>query len=188
MKTLLVLGLALCAAVGARAETQTFLTYDFEVEDGSVLPELRVAYETQCKLDGGRDNAILLLHGAIGDRHAFDPAIGPGKTFDTNKYFVITVDAIGGGGSSSPKDGLGQDFPRYTIRDMMAAQHALISRGLELATLRAVGGSGVGSFISLEWGRQHPEQDRILTLLVPSPKAAVNFQITVDLMTSVIAL
>src|SRR5438552_2130896 len=188
MKTLLVLGLALCAAVGARAETQTFLTYDFEFEDGSVLSELRVAYETQGKLDGGRDNAILLLHGASTDRHAFDTVIGPGKTFDTNKYFVITVDAIGGGGSSAPKDGLGQDFPRYTIRDMMAAQHALVSRGLELTTLRAVGGSSTGSFVSLEWGIHHPEMVRSLILLTPSPKAEANFQLTVDLMTAVVAL
>ena len=188
MKTLLVLGLALCAAVGARAETQTFLTYDFEFEDGSVLSELRVAYETQGKLDGGRDNAILLLHGASTDRHAFDTAIGPGKTFDTNKYFVITVDAIGGGGSSSPKDGLGQDFPRYTIRDMMAAQHALVSRGLELATLRAVVGSGMGSFAGLEWGIHHPEMVRSLILLLPSPKAGPNFQLAIDLTTAAIAL
>src|SRR3984893_3645038 len=188
MKTLLVLVLALCAAVGAHAETQTFLTYDFEFEDGSVLPELRVAYETQGKLDGGRDNAILLLHGASSDRHAFDPAIGPGKTFDTNKYFVITVDAVGGGGASSPKDGLGQDFPRYTIRDMMAAQHALVTRGLELATLRAVGGSAMGSFVSLEWGIHHPEMVRSLILLVPSPKADRSFRLAVDLMTSVVAL
>ena len=108
MKTLLALVLALCAAIGARAETQTFLTYDFEFEDGSVLPELRVAYETHGNLDGGRDNAILLLHGTSGDRHAFDPAIGPGKTFDTNKYFVITVDAIGGGGSSSRRTDWGR--------------------------------------------------------------------------------
>src|SRR5947209_20509178 len=114
--------------------------------------------------------------------------IGPGKTFDTDKNCVITVDAIGGGDSSSPKEGLGQDFPRYTIRDMMTAQHALVTRGLELATLRAVGGSSMGSFVSLEWGVHHPQMVRSLILLVPSPKAAVNFQITVDLMTSVIAL
>ena len=97
MKALLVLVMVLCAGIGARAETQTFLTYDFEFEDGSVLPELRVAYETRGRLDGGRDNAILLLHGTSADRHAFDPMIGPGKTFDTNKYFVITADPIGGG-------------------------------------------------------------------------------------------
>ena len=188
MKTLLVCALALCAATTARADTQTFLAYDFEFENGSVLPELRVAYETHGNLDPGRDNAILLVHGTSGNRHAFDPVIGPGKTFDTNKYFVIAVDAIGGGESSSPKDGLGQDFPRYTIRDMMAAQHALVTRGLELSTLRAVGGSSMGSFVGLEWGIHHPEMVRSLILLVPSPKAEANFQLTVDLMTSVIAL
>src|SRR6516164_7875609 len=188
MKTLLAFALVLWAAIAARAETQTFLTYDFEFENGSVLPEVRVAYETHGDLDPGRDNAILLVHGTSGDRHAFDPVIGAGRTFDTNKYFVITVDAIGGGESSSPKDGLGQDFPRYTIRDMMAAQHALITRGLDLATLRAVGGSSMGSFVSLEWGIHHPEMVRSLILLVPSPKAEANFQLTVDLMTAVIAL
>jgi homoserine O-acetyltransferase len=172
----------------ARAEPQIFNVYDFAFEDGSVLPELRVAYETHGKLDGGRDNAILLLHGTSGNRHSFDAMIGPGKTFDTNKNFVITVDAIGGGDSSSPKDGLGQDFPRYTIRDMMAAQHALVTRGLELTTLRAVGGSSMGSFEALEWGVHHPEMVRGLILLVPSPRAEANFQLTVDLMTSVIAL
>ncbi|MBV8133833.1 MAG: alpha/beta fold hydrolase, partial [Alphaproteobacteria bacterium] len=187
-KTLLAFALVLCAAGPARAETQTFLAYDFEFENGSVLPELRVAYETHGNLDPGRDNAILLVHGASGNLHAFDPLIGPGKTFDTNKSFVITVDAIGGGESSSPKDGLGQDFPRYTIRDMMQAQHALVTRGLELSTLRAVGGSSMGSFVSLEWGIHHPEMVRSLILLVPSPKAEANFQLTVDLMTSVIAL
>jgi homoserine O-acetyltransferase len=188
MKTLLTFALVLCAAISARADTQTFLTYDFEFEVGSVLPELRVAYETHGNLDPGRDNAILLVHGTSGDLHAFDPVIGPGRTFDTNKYFVITVDAIGGGESSSPKDGLGQDFPRYTIRDMMAAQHALVTRGLELSTLRAVAGSSMGSFVSLEWGIHHPEMVRSLILLVPSPKAEVSFQLTVDLLTSVIAL
>ena len=188
MKMLLAFALTLCIAANAQAEPQTFLLYDFEFENGSVLPELRVAYETQGKLNAGRDNAIFLVHGTMGDRHAFDSTIGPGKTFDTEKNFVITVDAIGGGDSSSPKDGLGQDFPRYTIRDMMAAQHALVSRGLELSTLRAVGGSSMGAFVSLEWGIHHPEMVRSLILLVPSPKAEANFQLTIDLMTSVIAL
>jgi homoserine O-acetyltransferase/O-succinyltransferase len=188
MKTLLAFAAAACVAASARAEPQIFNVYDFEFENGSVLPELRVVYETHGKLNAGRDNAILLVHGTSADRHAFDPVIGPGRTFDTDKHFVITVDAIGGGDSSSPKDGLGQDFPRYTIRDMMAAQHALVTRGLELATLRAVGGSSMGSFVSLEWGIHHPEMVRSLILLVPSPKAEASFRVPVDLMTSVIAL
>jgi homoserine O-acetyltransferase len=188
MKLLLALALTLCGAPAVHGETQTFLAYDFEFETGAVLPELRVAYETYGTLNTARDNAILLVHGTSGNRHSFDAMIGPGKTFDTGKNFVITVDAIGGGDSSSPKDGLGQDFPRYTIRDMMRAQHALVTRGLELSTLRAVGGSSMGSFVSLEWGIHHPEMVRGLILLVPSPKAEANFQLIVDLMTSVIAL
>lgn len=188
MKAFLAVTLAVGVATAARAEPQLFNTYDFEFEDGAVMPELRVAYETHGTLSPGRDNAILLVHGTSSNRHAFDAMIGPGKTFDTDKNFIITVDAIGGGDSSSPKDELGQDFPRYTIRDMMAAQHALITRGLELTTLRAVGGSSMGSFVSLEWGIHHPEMVRSLILLVPSPKAERNFQLTVDLMTSIIAL
>jgi homoserine O-acetyltransferase/O-succinyltransferase len=134
------------------AEPQIFNVSDIVFENGSVLPELRIAYETLGKLGPGRDNAILLLHGTSDNRHCFDAMIGPGKTFDTDKNFVITVDAIGGGDSSSPKDGLGQDFPRYTIRDMMAAQHALVTRGLELTTLRAVGGQLDGVFRSPRMG------------------------------------
>jgi len=188
LKAFLAVALGVCVAAGARAEPQIFNVYDFEFENGSILPELRVAYETHGTLSAGRDNAILLVHGTSGSRHSFDAMIGPGRTFDTDKNFVVTVDAIGGGDSSSPKDGLGQDFPRYTIRDMMAAQHALVTKGLELTTLRAVGGSSMGSFVTLEWGIHHPEVVRSLILLVPSPKTEPNFQLVVDLMTSVIAL
>jgi homoserine O-acetyltransferase/O-succinyltransferase len=188
MRFFLALALALCVAAGGHAEPQSFMAYDFQFEDGSVLPELRIAYETKGRLNAGRDNAILLVHGTSGNRHAFDPIIGPGKTFDTDKNFVITVDAIGGGDSSSPKDGMGQDFPRYTIRDIMTAQHALVTRGLELATLRAVGGVAMGSFVCLEWGIHHPGMVRSLLLLIPSPKAETNYQLVIDLMTSIIAL
>jgi homoserine O-acetyltransferase/O-succinyltransferase len=188
VRILLALAFAGCVSTTAHAELQTFNIYDFEFENGAVVPELRVAYETRGKLNAGRDNAILLVHGTSGDHRAFDAIIGPGKTFDTDRNFVITVDAIGGGDSSSPKDGLGQDFPRYSIRDMVAAQHALVTRELELTTLRSVGGSSMGSFVSLEWGIHHPEMVRSLVLLVPSPKAEANFQLAVDLMTSVIAL
>jgi homoserine O-acetyltransferase len=71
---------------------------------------------------------------------------------------------------------------------MMTTQLALVSRGLELATLRAVGGSGMGSFAGLEWGIHHPQMVRSLILLVPSPKAGPNFQLAIDLMTAAIAL
>jgi homoserine O-acetyltransferase len=179
---------ALCAASAPAAAPQLFSLDDFAFEDGSVLPDLRIAYDTRGTLSPARDNAILLMPGAIADRHVFDPLIGSGKMFDTDRYFVITIDPVGGGESSSPADGLGQDFPRYTIRDMMEAQHALVSRRLGIARLRALVGVSMGSFVALEWGIHHPESVASLILLAPSPKADAGFRLTVDLISATIAL
>ena len=179
---------ALCAAGAPAAAAQFFTLSDFAFEDGSVLPDLRIAYETHGTLSQARDNAILLMPGATGDHRAFDLLIGPGKMFDTDRYFVITIDPVGGGESASPADGMGQDFPRYTIRDMMEAQHALVSRGLEITRLRALVGLSMGSFVALEWGIHHPESAASLILLAPSPKADAGFRLTIDLISTVIAL
>src|SRR6266436_9929536 len=185
---LLIACLAICGAGAARAAPQLFTILDFQFEDGSVLPDVHIAYETRGTLSPSHDNAILLIPGALGDRHVFDAAIGPGKTFDTDKYFVVTVDPIGGGESSSPAEGMGQDFPRYTIRDMMEAQHALVSHHLEIARLRALVGLSMGSFVALEWGIHHPESVASLILLAPSPKADAGFRLTIDLISGTIAL
>jgi hypothetical protein len=93
MKGILAGRLTVCLATGARPCRKPSWPKFFKFENGSVLPELRVAYETYGNLNPGRDNAILLVHGTNGNRHAFDPLIGPGKTFDTGEDFVITVDA-----------------------------------------------------------------------------------------------
>jgi homoserine O-acetyltransferase len=179
---------AVIAATAAHAENQVFSLYDFQFEDGIIMPELRIAYETHGKLAPGRDNAILLLHETLRDHHAFDDLIGPGKVFDTNKYFVIAADAIGGGESSSPDEGTGQDFPRYTIRDVMAAEYGLVSSGLGLTQLHAIVGRSMGAFIGLEWAVQHPEMPGGLVLLAPSARSDANYQVIIDLMTSAIAL
>jgi homoserine O-acetyltransferase/O-succinyltransferase len=186
-------GLAMLAAAAAvsapaQADTQIFSLNDFQFEDGSIMPELRIAYETQGTLLPARDNAIVLLHDALTDHHAFDAWIGPGKLFDTNRYFVITIDAIGGGESSSPGDGKGQDFPRYTIRDVMTAEYALVTRGLGLARLRAIVGRSMGAFVALEWAIHHPEMPKGLVLLAPAARSDANFQVVIDLLSSTVAL
>jgi len=186
-------GLALFAAMlgggpTVRAESQAFSLYDFQFEDGTILPELRIAYETQGTLSPAHDNTIVLLHDTGADHHAFDAVIGPGKLFDTDKYFIVAADAIGGGESSSPVDGKGQDFPRYTIRDMMNAEYALVSKGLGLKRVKAVVGRSMGAFLALEWAVQHPDMPRSVVLLAPSPRSDANFQVVVDLMISTVAL
>ncbi len=130
----------------------------------------------------------MLLHDALEDHHAFDSLIGPGKTFDTNRYFIIAVDAIGGGESSAPSDGAGQDFPRYTIGDMMAAEYALVSRGLGLTRLRAVVGRSMGAFIALEWAAQHSEMAQAVVLVAPAPRSDANLQVVIDALVSAVAL
>jgi len=178
---------AFCAVAASAATARLHTLHDFAFEDGSVLPDLRIAFETHGTLSPAKDNAILLMPGAITDRHAFDPLIGPGKMFDTNRYFIVAVDPVGGGESSSPADGLGQDFPRYTIRDMMVAQHALVSKGLGIARLRALVGMSMGSFVALEWGIHYPESAASLILLAPSPKTDAGFRLTIDLINTTIA-
>jgi homoserine O-acetyltransferase len=180
--------LVLSAPEAVRAETQIFSLYDVPFEDGTIVPEVKLAYDTRGTLSPTRDNAIVLLHDLFGDRNAFDELVGPGKTFDTDKYFVISADALGGGESSSPADGKGQDFPRYTIRDMVAVEYALVSRGLGLSRLRAVAGRSMGGFMALEWGIAHPEMAQSLILVAPSPRSDANLQVVLDLLVSAIAL
>jgi homoserine O-acetyltransferase/O-succinyltransferase len=185
---LALLTIAVCACGPVRAESQFFSLYDFQLEDGTVMPELRIAYDTQGKLSPAHDNAIVLLHDALEDRHAFDALIGPGKTFDTNRYFVIAADAIGGGESSSPSEGQGQDFPRYTVRDMMAAEYGLVTRGLGVNRPRAVVGRSMGAFTALEWAVEHPEMLSAAVLLAPAAHADANFRVVIDTMVSAVAL
>jgi homoserine O-acetyltransferase len=101
---------------------------------------------------------------------------------------VVAVDAIGGGTSSQPKDGLGANFPRYNIRDMVRAQHELVTRELKLARLRAVGGASMGSFQALEWAINYPDMVGGIVLMVPSARAQNLFKTTVRQMTDTIML
>jgi homoserine O-acetyltransferase len=185
---ILLLAIFLGGGFEARADSQIVSLFDFQFEDGTVMPELRIAYDTQGTLSPSRDNAIVLLHDALGDRHEFDALIGPGALFDTNRYFVISADAIGGGESASPADGSGQDFPRYTIRDMAAAEHGLITRIFGLDHVRAVVGRSMGAFIGLEWAVQHPDMARALVLLGPSPRSDANYRTVIDVMVSAVTL
>ncbi|MEO6022460.1 MAG: alpha/beta fold hydrolase [Burkholderiales bacterium] len=155
----------------AAEEPKLFTIPQFTFENGKTIDNMRVAYDAYGELSTARDNAILVVHGASQGRNGYRIFIGPGKAFDTNKYFVITVDAIGGGGSSKPADGLGAEFPAYTIRDMVRAQHQLLTQGLGLQKLVAVGGSSMGSFQALEWGINYPDFAKGLILVVPSARS-----------------
>ncbi len=158
------------------------------LESGAVLPEVTLAYETYGRLNAHKDNAILLLHALSGDAHAagrhhptdrkpgwWDDMVGPGRAFDTDKYFVICSNVIGGcKGSSGPtviNPATGArwqaDFPVVTIADMVAAQVRLID-ALGIPVLRAVAGGSMGGFQALQWMSAHGQRVRAAILLATS--------------------
>ena len=145
---------------------------------GVTLHSIDVAYETYGKLDAARSNAILVTHAFSGDAHAagedaqgrpgwWDDMIGPGKGFDTNKYFVICSNVLGGcrgtTGPSSIDPATGNPyamkFPVITIGDMVRLQKMLID-SLGIRQLLAVAGGSMGGMQVLEWVAAYPDAVR----------------------------
>lgn len=148
----------------------------FRLSLGDALPEFELAYETYGQLNAARDNAILIIHALTGDAHAagqhapddrkvgwWDPLIGPGRPIDTNRYFVICSNALGGcAGSTGPccanpasGERWGKDFPLITVPDMVRAQRQLVDR-LGVRRLEAVIGGSLGGMQVLEWAVRYP--------------------------------
>ncbi|MEI7433331.1 MAG: homoserine O-acetyltransferase [Methanomicrobiales archaeon] len=141
-----------------------------DLESGETLPSFTLAYETYGTLNKEASNAILLCHALSGDAHAagyhagedkpgwWDSVIGPGKAFDTGKYFVICSNVIGGcKGSTGPssenpetKEPYGISFPVITIRDMVNAQKHLVDH-LGINRLYAIAGGSMGGMQVLQW-------------------------------------
>ena len=146
------------------------------LDNGSVLDSLTLAYRTYGTLNGDKSNAILICHALTGDHHPsganpltgragwWDNMVGPGKPIDTDRYFVICQNVIGGcAGSTGPSslraDGkpYGLDFPVITIGDMVRAQNVLLDR-LEIPDLFCVIGGSMGGMQVLQWAAAHGER------------------------------
>jgi len=152
------------------------------LDSGATLAPVDVAYETYGQLNAARNNAILVLHAFSGDAHAagispetgkpgwWDNMIGPGKAFDTNRYFVISSNVLGGcrgttGPSSiNPATGCpyGMSFPVITISDMVRLEKMLIDK-LGIPRLLTVTGGSMGGMQALEWAVAYP--DRVVSAI-----------------------
>ena len=162
-------------------ETQTFTFAEnehFRLESGAALQPVTLAYETYGHLNAERSNAILVLHALSGGAHAagyhtlndekpgwWDDSIGPGKAFDTDRFFVICSNVLGSCyGSSGPmsidpatSEPYGLHFPVVTIGDMVRAQIKLIDH-LGIDKLLCVTGGSMGGMQALEWAAHFPER------------------------------
>ncbi|ADN01734.1 homoserine O-acetyltransferase MetX [Spirochaeta thermophila] len=160
------------------------------LESGKSFGPITIRYETYGELNRDRSNAVLILHAFSGDAHVagfhspddpspgwWDTMVGPGKAFDTNRYFVICSNVLGGcqgstGPSSiNPETGspYGMSFPVITIGDMVNAQVKLIEH-LGIERLLAVAGGSMGGMQALEWVTAHPERVRSAVILASTAR------------------
>lgn len=140
---------------------------DLELESGEVLPDLTIAYQSWGELNSDRSNAILINHALTGwsDVPSWWPQmVGPGLPFDTDKYFIICPNVIGGcqgstGPSSLAPDGKrwGSRFPYLTVRDLVSAEVSL-SDHLGIPSYQLAVGPSLGGMRSLEWAIQYPQR------------------------------
>ncbi|MDB5829282.1 MAG: hypothetical protein JWQ73_3502 [Variovorax sp.] len=169
------------ALVPARAQQESVFTLPhFSFEGGGSLDDLRISYVTYGRRAADDANVILLVPATSGLKNWAAAHIGSGKTFDTDRYFVISLDAIGGGGSSQPRDGLGARFPQYNMRDMVRAGHALLVDGLGVRHVLAVGGASSGAYQALEWGITYPGFARNLLLYAGAAQADRHVKLITD--------
>ena len=158
-------------------EDRFFTLRDFRLIDGETMPEAVIAYETYGRLAPDGRNAVLLTHGFTGSHHfagrnpangnqpgSWEGLVGPGKAIDTDKLFVVASNMLGSSfgstnaASLNPATGkpYGPDFPNITIRDIVAAQKALLD-SLGVEHLVAVAGPSYGGYQGFQWAVAYPD-------------------------------
>lgn len=158
---------------------------DLPLESGVILPDVELAYETFGTLNADRSNAVLIEHALTADSHVgstdpeepgwWGPLVGPGAAFDTDRWFVICANMIGGcAGSTGPgtvaPDGLpyGSRFPSISLRDSVVAESRLAD-ALGISTFHSVIGGSMGGARALEWAVIYPERvGHVVVLAAPA--------------------
>jgi len=157
---------------------------------GKTLPHYELVYETYGRLNAAKSNAVLICHALSGHHHAagyhsadekkpgwWDACIGPGKAIDTDRFFVVSLNNLGGcHGSTGPKSinpdtkkPYGPDFPIVTVRDWVNSQHALMQH-LKIPHWAAVVGGSLGGMQAMQWSIDFPELVHNAVIIAAAPK------------------
>ena len=161
-----------------------------ELTCGRTLDSYQLTYETYGRLNADRSNAVLICHALSGNHHAagyhsmddrkpgwWDAYIGPGKSIDTNRFFVVCLNNLGGcNGSTGPTsvdpatgDTYGPDFPVMTVPDWVNSQ-ARLADYLNISTWAAVVGGSLGGMQALQWSISYPERMRNTVVIAAAPR------------------
>lgn len=172
-------------------EDKKFVIHDFRLQSGAVMPEAAIAYETYGRLAPDGRNAVLITHGYTSSHHAagrnpangdqlgwWDGLIGPKKAIDTDQVFVVASNMLGSsygstnGASRDPRTGepYGPDFPSIAVRDIVAAQKALLD-SLGVRHLVAVAGPSYGGYQAFQWAVAYPQMMDAIVAVVTAPRS-----------------
>ena len=163
--------------------------HELKLDSGETIGPITIAYESYGQLNSEATNAVLITHALSGDAHVagkhheddrkpgwWDDMVGPGRAFDTDRYFVLCSNVLGGctgstgPGSVNPKTGApyGLSFPVFTIADMVRAQRELV-QALGISRLLSVVGGSMGGMQVLEWATQFPDALRSAIVIASTP-------------------
>jgi len=147
---------------GPHPEHQLANLGDFKFENGDVVKDFRVSYVTHGKLNKAKSNAVLVMQYFLGDHHAYDALIGPGKALDPEKYFIIATDMLGCSSlahditTGATNSGLKMDFPFFSIRDSVNVEYKFLKEYLGLDHVLAVMGASIGAQKAYQFAVSYP--------------------------------
>lgn len=176
-------------SVGLVAPQTAHFSEPLALKSGAVLPQFDLVYETYGQLNADKSNAVLICHALSGTHHVagkytledknpgwWDNLVGPGKPLDTNKFFVIGVNNLGGCHGSTGSASInpatqkpwGSAFPVLTVEDWVKSQ-ALLADHLGIKQLAAVVGGSLGGMQALQWTLTYPERVRHALVIASAP-------------------
>ncbi len=152
--------LALVSAALAQGDLRFADMGDFRLENGQTIEDCKIGYRIYGELNKDKSNAILFPSWFSGTSKDLAQFVSPTGPADSSKYFVVTVDALGNGVSSSPSNSAkqaGSAFPKFSIRDMVESQRRLLREVLGISRLHAVMGISMGGMQTFQWIVSHPD-------------------------------